>query len=152
MLHRAADQIAPLRAASLSARAPLSPTSHIARERYYDHRYLYASRAASAVNFIELWVFDVNQRVAGASAAGASLSMLTTYYPNIAAYGGDMLSDPVALISPNLFANSGCGDTLDYYQAVFPAPVNINSVRTWAVAARHRWKCALAAPLCIALR
>ena len=40
-----------------------------------------------------------------------------------------MLSDPVAEVSANYFVNSGCADTLDYYQATFPVPVNINTVR-----------------------
>jgi len=74
----------------------------------------------ACLNFVELFIFDVNQRNVGASAAGATLSLGTTYGTNVAAYGGDMLADPVATISPGYFANSGCGVTTDYYQAIFP--------------------------------
>ena len=41
-----------------------------------------------------------------------------------------MLSDPVVNAASQQFPNSGCGNALDYYQAVFPGRVgtNISSV------------------------
>ena len=81
---------------------------------------------------MELYVFDVNQRSLGFTAAGANVSMGTTYGSNFASYGGDNLADPIALIATQQFANSGCAGTTtaDYYQAVFPggAPALVSTV------------------------
>ena len=96
------------------------------------------TRAAPfAVNFVELYVFDVNQRDVGASAVGAVLSMGTTYGTNYASYGGDNLADPFADVTTGQFANTGCTDTSDFYKAVFPPaagfpngfPIGVSNVR-----------------------
>ena len=79
-----------------------------------------------------MWVFDVNQRNVGASAAGAALTTLTQYGSNAPSFGGDMLSDPVAQTTAGAFVNTGCGNAADYYQAKFSLPTNINTVRQGA--------------------
>ena len=50
----------------------------------------------SPVNVVELYVFDVNQRSLGLSAAGANLSAGSIYGTNYASFGGDNLADPIA--------------------------------------------------------
>lgn len=78
-------------------------------------------------------MFDVRQRSLGFVAAGASLSMSSTFEDHFAAYGGDNLADPVvqSLAFPRQVANTGCGGrTSDHYSAVFPggAPANVSTV------------------------
>ena len=78
------------------------------------------SGTGQCLNFMELFIFDVNGRNVGATAAGAALSLTTTYSPNYAYYGGDFLADPYVYDPLQIFVNAGCSATSDYYQAIFP--------------------------------
>ena len=81
---------------------------------------LSTSGTAQCLNFIELFVFDVNGRDVGASVAGAALSQSTVYGSNFASYGGDLQCDAWGNFGTQTFVNDGCTAASDYYQAIFP--------------------------------
>ena len=66
-------------------------------------------------------VFDVNQRLLSATAAGATLSLTSTYSTQLGAgNGGDLLADPIVEGAALLFVNSLGLTTYDAYTATFP--------------------------------
>ena len=77
--------------------------------------------SGQCLDFVEIFVFDVTNRNVGASAAGAVLSLTTTFGTNVAAYGGDLNADPWAAALLGTFVNAGCTAITDYYTARFPA-------------------------------
>ena len=80
------------------------------------------SGTAECLNFVEMFVFSSTAQNVAASAAGAILKTSSTYGLNVAAYGGDLLADPIVAAASSTFVNTLCnGATTDYYQATFPA-------------------------------
>ena len=99
---------------------PLSPYPYAAR--------LVCTGTGETFNFVELLVFDINNRNVGALAAGASVLQTSTYPGSqtcptggtgyCAGFGADLNADPNAVSAPGAFiSGNNLGQTIDYYQA-----------------------------------
>ena len=91
---------------------------------------VFTSAASQCLNFVELFVFDINGRNLGASAAGASVSLSSQYGTNAAQYGADLLADPNVAEATGAFVNAGCTAPSDYYTVNFPPTSNPTAIST----------------------
>jgi len=107
--------------------SPSVTPSSLSRYPSNVHVYTYGAAGKQCLNFEELFVFDVNGRDVGATAAGAVTSLTSTYGTNYASYGGDLLADAYANELTQAFVNAGCSALSDYYQVTF-APTRISTI------------------------
>ena len=73
---------------------------------------------------LQLFVFDVNNRNVGATAAGATEKLTSTYGTNVASYGADLMADPNLAETTGAFVNAGCTALSDYYSVTFKPVAN----------------------------
>ena len=88
------------------------------------------SGTGQCLNFVEVFVFDINNRNVAAAAYGGTTFMTSTYGTNYAQFGNDLIADSYLVTNNggNSFVNAGCASTLDYWQVTWPTPTLISEV------------------------